>query len=210
LPDAPTDPARKAGKLPYLRDDTRAGGGNGRYRSKPGTIRKVSKNTYSLFSAIAHGVSVTGSKAKQVIQSCYQYNEEYVCCCLIDENECMLLPMLKVNVEGVLMDFDEKHKINQYEWIFSEPPLSVRHKLEKICKKIHRVLQFNTYCRFDFIINDKGIYLLEVNNLPGIDGNSLFNRALKAAKLDIINLILMAYKNGNIRQKNNYLLVEQN
>ncbi len=37
-------------------------------------IRKVSKNTYSLFSAVAHGVSVAGSKAKKVIQSCYQNN----------------------------------------------------------------------------------------------------------------------------------------
>jgi hypothetical protein len=39
-------------------------------------VRKVSKNTYGLFSAVVQGVFVAGEKAKHVIQSCHQNKAE--------------------------------------------------------------------------------------------------------------------------------------
>jgi len=134
------------------------------------------------------------------------FGQEIACCCLIDKQKIRLLPILKVNKEGALMDFKEKYKKNKYKWEFYEPQQEIQERLEIICKKINDILQFNTFCRFDFIIRNNDIFLLEVNNIPGIYEKSLFNRSLKKAGLNVSDLIFLTYKNWYLACKQNRLI----
>ncbi len=52
--------------------------------------------------------------------------------------------------------------------------------LAQHAKEIHSQLGLRHYSRSDFIVNDEGIYFLEVNTLPGLTDNSLFPKALEA------------------------------
>ncbi len=54
-------------------------------------------------------------------------------------------------------------------------------ELERLAAEIHKVLGLRHYSRSDFIVTPKGIYVLEVNTLPGMTEESLIPKSLKAA-----------------------------
>jgi len=63
-------------------------------------------------------------------------------------------------------------------------------ELEELAKKIHRALGLRHYSRSDFIIHPRrGIYVLEVNTLPGLTSESSIPRALRAVGSDTHELI---------------------
>jgi D-alanine-D-alanine ligase len=53
-------------------------------------------------------------------------------------------------------------------------------ELVSIAKKIHDGLGLSHYSESDFIVSKRGIYFLEVNALPGLHKESLFNKSLGA------------------------------
>ena len=53
-------------------------------------------------------------------------------------------------------------------------------ELERIAKAVHEGLGLSHYSRSDFIVSKRGIFFLEVNTLPGLTGESLLPKALKA------------------------------
>ncbi|MFH1956121.1 MAG: D-alanine--D-alanine ligase [Patescibacteria group bacterium] len=52
--------------------------------------------------------------------------------------------------------------------------------IEEMARKAHIALGCRHYSRADFIISPKGIYILEVNTLPGLTEHSLLPKAIKA------------------------------
>lgn len=52
--------------------------------------------------------------------------------------------------------------------------------LEEAAVKAHQLLGLSQYSRSDFIVNDKGVYFLETNTLPGLTSESLMPKALSA------------------------------
>jgi D-alanine-D-alanine ligase len=53
--------------------------------------------------------------------------------------------------------------------------------IQKMAKEAHKALGLRHYSRSDFIINPRrGIYILETNTLPGLTGESLLPKSLKA------------------------------
>lgn len=56
----------------------------------------------------------------------------------------------------------------------------VKMALGKLAAQAHQALGLRHYSRADFIISPKGIYLLEVNTLPGMTETSLLPKALQA------------------------------
>ena len=55
-----------------------------------------------------------------------------------------------------------------------------KEELESLAEKVHRGLGLSHYSRSDFIVNEKGVYFLETNTLPGLTTESLFPKALNA------------------------------
>lgn len=58
--------------------------------------------------------------------------------------------------------------------------LDVKRNIEEMARKAHIALGCRHYSRADFIISPKGIYILEVNTLPGLTAESLLPKAVKA------------------------------
>lgn len=56
-----------------------------------------------------------------------------------------------------------------------------RNEVQELAKKAHEVLGMRHYSRSDFIISPRGIYLLEVNSLPGLTEASLLPKELVAS-----------------------------
>lgn len=53
-------------------------------------------------------------------------------------------------------------------------------ELADIAAKVHTALSLSHYSRSDFIVNDKGVYFLEANTLPGLTEKSLLPQMLSA------------------------------
>jgi D-alanine-D-alanine ligase len=59
-----------------------------------------------------------------------------------------------------------------------------------LAQKVHRALGLKHYSRSDFIIHPRrGVYVLEVNTLPGLTSESLIPKAMRAVGSDLHELI---------------------
>lgn len=64
-----------------------------------------------------------------------------------------------------------------------------KEELVKATRTIHRILGLKHYSRADFIVHPRGIYILEVNTLPGFTEASLFPKALSATGISSSDFI---------------------
>ena len=61
----------------------------------------------------------------------------------------------------------------------------INHELEELAIKVHKALGLRHYSRTDFIISPRrGVYVLEVNTLPGLTSHSLLPMSLEAVGLN--------------------------
>ncbi len=86
-------------------------------------------------------------------------------------------------------DFDAKYGGNSQEICPGRFTLSIHSELRDLAVKAHKAIGARHYSRSDFIISDKGIYILEINTLPGFTEKSLFPLALKAADVSVSDFL---------------------
>lgn len=65
-----------------------------------------------------------------------------------------------------------------------------RVKLAEVTAMVHEALGLSQYSRSDFIINNQGVYFLEVNTLPSLTNTSLYPKAAAAVGLNYDQLIV--------------------
>ncbi len=100
------------------------------------------------------------------------------------------LPPIEIRPKTGFFDYKAKYE-NESEEIV---PATFSHKLKKdietLAKKIHETFGLRHYSRSDFIIHPRrGIFVLEVNTLPGLTKESLFPKALRAVGSDLHHLV---------------------
>ncbi|MBI3633634.1 MAG: D-alanine--D-alanine ligase [Candidatus Vogelbacteria bacterium] len=98
-----------------------------------------------------------------------------------------LLPVEIVPNDGRFFDYEAKYQGKSQEIC---PPKSFTHdekrQLETLAAQVHKVLGLRHYSRTDFIVSPKrGIYVLEVNTLPGLTSESLLPKSLHAVGMKL-------------------------
>lgn len=88
-----------------------------------------------------------------------------------------------------IFDYDVKYNGETEEICPGRFTLSVHSQLRELALKAHHAIGARHYSRSDFIVSDDGIYLLEINTLPGLTENSLLPKALKAGKVEFSDFI---------------------
>ncbi len=97
-----------------------------------------------------------------------------------------LFPVEIVPQESKFFDYDAKYKGRSLEICPSTFPNEVKKELESLAVKVHQILGLRHYSRTDFIVSPKrGIYVLEVNTLPGLTHESLLPKSLRAVGFDM-------------------------
>ncbi len=66
---------------------------------------------------------------------------------------------------------------------------SERREIAEITALVHKTLDLAQYSRSDFILNDSGVYFLEVNTLPGLTPESLYPKAAASVGLNMNDLV---------------------
>lgn len=127
-----------------------------------------------------------------LIEECIKGRE--VTCGILEnfrEEEHYALPVIEIVPpdDHDFFDYDVKYDGSTREICPAdfEPP--VKREIEEIARLAHQVLGCSGYSRSDMIVSNKGVYLLEVNTLPGLTSESLVPKAADAIGLPFPNLL---------------------
>ncbi|MBU2632882.1 D-alanine--D-alanine ligase [Patescibacteria group bacterium] len=151
------------------------------------------------------GVKICGSFGELVeaIDNAFQYGdtvlvEEYirgreVTCGILEDfrgQSAYALPVVEiVPPQGKFFDYDVKYDGTTREICPADFDNSIKREIENITKKAHDILGCCHYSRADFIVSPRGVYLLEINTLPGLTSESLFPKAARAVGLEFPQLL---------------------
>jgi D-alanine-D-alanine ligase len=91
--------------------------------------------------------------------------------------------------ENTFFDYELKYDGSTREICPSGFDNSTKIMIEEMAKLAHEVLDCRHYSRADFIVSEHGVYLLEVNTLPGLTSESLLPKAAAAAGLEFPQLL---------------------
>lgn len=117
-------------------------------------------------------------------------------------SELYTLPPVEIrpHSERQVFDYDAKYGGMVDELCPSTFDDTVKREIERISRLVHQSLGLSQYSRSDFIVNDNGVYFLEVNTLPGLTTESLFPKALSAVGAEyshfIHHLLTRAHERG--------------
>lgn len=148
----------------------------------------------SLGVTIAHNLD----DLTEALQNAFQYAdtvliEEYIrgkeaTCGVIDhfreQERYVFMPTEIVDLTGNdIWDYNSKYTNDLHQMItpgnFS---IGQKREMQELAKVVHQALDLRHYSRTDFIVHPKrGVYVLEVNTLPGLTETSLFPHGLEAS-----------------------------
>jgi len=112
---------------------------------------------------------------------------EVTCAVLGDE---ALPPILIKPLSGVFFDYQSKYTQAAAEELCPAPlPPDVLQSVRQAALSAHRALRLAGCSRSDFILTKDGLFLLEVNTLPGMTPTSLLPKAAAAIGLDFDRLV---------------------
>jgi D-alanine--D-alanine ligase len=121
---------------------------------------------------------------------------EVTCGCFKTGGELTLLPITEVVSKNEFFDFDAKYNPASVEEI--TPARISKHHTEEIqdlTGKIYNWVGAKGIIRVDYIISGGEIYMLEVNTTPGMTATSFIPQQIKAAGLDIKEVMSMIIDN---------------
>lgn len=165
-----------------------------RNRHLPVIVKPVSGG-----SSVATRVARTYEDLVTAIKQASQYGdvlvEEYIegaeaTCCVIDTNtpgENLVLHPIEIIPPKAkdFFDYDAKYGGETEEICPGRFAPEIQAKLRELAQKSHQSIGARHYSRSDFIISPKGIYVLEINTLPGLTEASLLPKALHAGGVEL-------------------------
>ncbi|MFK7756824.1 MAG: D-alanine--D-alanine ligase [Flavobacteriales bacterium] len=105
----------------------------------------------------------------------------------------LALPLTEMIPFGEFFDYEAKYEGNSEEVTPADIPEELTLQIQNIAVEVYEILRCNGMIRIDFLLNEKGPYLIEVNTVPGFSDTSLVPQQAAAAgisKKDLITLLL--------------------
>ncbi|OIN96851.1 D-alanine--D-alanine ligase [Candidatus Desantisbacteria bacterium CG1_02_38_46] len=100
------------------------------------------------------------------------------------------LPVIELRPKRKFYDYQAKYKVGMCEHIVPAPlPKEIYKEAQELALRAHRVLGCRDYSRVDMRVGKKGIYVLEVNTVPGMSKLSLVPEAARAAGIEFSELV---------------------
>ncbi|MDD2797882.1 MAG: D-alanine--D-alanine ligase [Bacteroidales bacterium] len=141
-------------------------------------VKEVSKMQTAIDNAFIEG--------KEVIIESFISGTEVTCGCYKTKEKSVVFPITEVISKNEFFDFEAKYNSTMAEEI---TPARISQELtasiQKTTSEIYDLLDCKGIIRADYIIAEDGVYLLEVNTTPGMTQTSFIPQQVKAAGLNI-------------------------
>jgi D-alanine-D-alanine ligase len=142
-------------------------------------------------------ISAAFEEGKEVIIESFMPGTEVTCGCYKTKNKKTIFPVTEVVSKNEFFDFDAKYNPNSVEEI---TPARISEELTKevqtVTDKIYDYIGAKGIIRVDYIISPEGeLKMLEVNTTPGMTTTSFIPQQVKAAGLNIRNVMTEIIEN---------------
>jgi D-alanine-D-alanine ligase len=104
------------------------------------------------------------------------------------QGEIKVLPITEIVSENDFFDYEAKYEGKSQEVTPARISKSQQEKVEKIAKKIYKVLNISGFSRAEFIFVDEEPYFLEINTVPGLTEKSILPQQAKVAGISLATL----------------------
>lgn len=105
------------------------------------------------------------------------------------EGELVVLPVTEIISYNEFFDYQAKYLGASKEICPANIPESLKEEIRSTTSKIYRHLGCRGVVRVDYIVNDNGIYFLEINTVPGMTEMSLVPQQVKTAGMKISDFL---------------------
>jgi D-alanine-D-alanine ligase len=131
----------------------------------------------------------------EVMIEAFMKGTEVTCGCYKTARENVVFPVTEVVSANEFFDYDAKYKGQVQEITPARLSQDMTERVQKLTSIIYDILGCKGLIRIDYIITDKGIQLLEVNTTPGMTPTSFIPQQVRAAGLDIKEVLTNIIEN---------------
>ena len=155
------------------------------------------------------GVSVVSSNSdyikavKKVFEFCDRVIvEEYIAgtevsCGVLGNSNPFALEVVEIKPKSKFFDYKSKYLPGEAKEIIpARINKSLTTQVKNIAITIHKTLGCKGFSRADMIVNDKGIFVLEINTIPGLTPNSLLPKEASATGISYSELLDIIISNA--------------
>jgi len=140
---------------------------------------------------------------RQVLVQEYIVGDEYTCGIIEKGNDLQALPIILARSTNRFLGHNEKHSMGMIDAIFREYDDPVTEVIPKAVKQLFKVLGLSNMARFDLIYSsqDKQLYFLECNSIPGFGEGSAFPQMLEMVGLSRAAFLRLCISNEQYRRE---------
>ena len=126
------------------------------------------------------------AEAKEVLVEAFMDGMEITCGCYKTKEKSVVFPITEVVSHNEYFDYKAKYNGESDEITPARIPDELRDRVQKLTSAIYDILGASGIIRVDYIITEgEKINLLEVNTTPGMTATSFIPQQVRAANLDI-------------------------
>ena len=126
------------------------------------------------------------AEAKEVLVEAFMDGMEITCGCYKTKEKSVVFPITEVVSHNEYFDYKAKYNGESDEITPARIPGELRDRVQKLTSAIYDILGASGIIRVDYIITEgEKINLLEVNTTPGMTATSFIPQQVRAANLDI-------------------------
>ncbi len=151
-------------------------------------ISKVSKAN-----DIASAIELAFSQSDEVIIEEFISGREVTCGVITRHGKPLALPITEIIANGDFFDYEAKYEGNSQEITPADISEEITTQVQHISVEIYELLRAKGMLRIDFLLNENGPYLIEVNAVPGFSDVSIIPQQAAAAgisKKELITILL--------------------
>lgn len=109
----------------------------------------------------------------------------------------VVFPVTEVVTHNEFFDYDAKYNGQVDEITPARIPDTLSHRVQQLTTEIYDLIEANGLIRVDYIVTDEGdIFMLEINTTPGMTATSFIPQQIRAAKLDISDVMTDIIENS--------------
>jgi len=132
----------------------------------------------------------------EVMIEAFMAGTEITCGIYKTKQKTVVLPITEVVPENEFFDFDAKYKGQVQEITPARISYELTERVQKLTSAIYDILGCKGIVRIDYIISDEDVInLLEVNTTPGMTATSFIPQQIKAAGMDIQDVMTEIIEN---------------
>ena len=136
-------------------------------------------------------------EAQEVMIEAFMPGTEITCGCYRTKEKNVVFPITEVVTGNEFFDYDAKYNGQVQEITPARIPDTLRDRVQRLTLAIYDILGAQGIIRIDYIITEGDrIHLLEINTTPGMTATSFIPQQVRAAGLDIKEVMTDIVENG--------------